>query len=62
MPNNLHPEILNEAQPLFSSKLFRQQMCYFKNLDYSEEVFYLGDAAVSDETIRDFLTQIATSD
>ena len=49
-------------ESLFSSKLFRQQLCYFKNLDYSEEVFYLGNAAVSDETIKAFLTQIATSD
>ena len=39
-----------------------QQLCYFKNLDYSEEVFYLGNAAVSDETVKAFLTQIATSD
>ncbi len=46
---------------LFSSKLFRQQLCYFKDLDYSEEVFYLGNAAVSDETIKAFLTEIATS-
>lgn len=47
---------------LFSSKLFRQQLCYFKDVDYSEEVFYLGNAAVSDETIKAFLTQIATAD
>lgn len=46
---------------LFSGKLFRQQLCYFKDLDYSEEVFYLGNAAVSDETIKGFLTEIATS-
>ena len=27
---------------IFSFKLFRQQLCYFQDIDYTEEVFYLA--------------------
>ena len=40
---------------LFSEKLFRQQLCFFKDINYSEKVEF-----VSDEEIKDFLIDIAT--
>jgi hypothetical protein len=43
---------------LFSRKLFRQQLCYFKDIDFSEEVIFMKQK--SDETeIQEFLKEIA---
>ncbi len=44
---------------LFSEKLFRAQLCYFKDIDYAEEVEYLIQA-VSDSELKNFLTEQAT--
>lgn len=44
---------------LFSEKMFRSQLSYFEDIDYSEEVEYLG-APVPKETIMAFLTETAT--
>jgi len=44
---------------LFSEKLFRAQLCFFKDIDYAEEVEYLIQA-VSDAEVKDFLTEQAT--
>jgi hypothetical protein len=44
---------------LFSPKLFKQQLCYFNGINYSEEITYCIDP-VSDDTIKAFLTEIAT--
>lgn len=44
---------------LFSEKLFRAQLSYFDDIDYSEPVEYLVQA-VPDEEIRSFLTDKAT--
>ncbi|MDP2338416.1 MAG: nucleotidyl transferase AbiEii/AbiGii toxin family protein [Bacteroidota bacterium] len=44
---------------LFSEKLFRAQLSYFDDIDYSEPVEYLV-LAVPDEEIRSFLTDKAT--
>jgi hypothetical protein len=44
---------------LFSPKLFKQQLCYYKDIDYTEEVFYTG-LPVEDEEIKQFLTELAT--
>jgi Nucleotidyl transferase AbiEii toxin, Type IV TA system len=56
-------DIMTRTQTLFegvfSPKLFRQQLCYFDDIDYTEEVSFLGDFAVSDSEIKDFLTNIA---
>jgi hypothetical protein len=49
-------ELFPEA---FSAKLFRQQLVYFKDIDYSEKVFYV-DAGPDDEEIRNFLANQAT--
>lgn len=44
---------------LFSEKLFRAQLCFFEDIDYSEYVDYLLQP-VAEETIKSFLTTIAT--
>ncbi len=44
---------------LFSSKLFKQQLCYFDDIDYGEEVTYCK-IVVSDEEIKQYLINIAT--
>lgn len=45
---------------LFSPKLFKQQLCYFNDIDYSEEVNYCIEP-VNENTIKSFLTELATS-
>ena len=44
---------------LFSEKLFRAQLSYYADVDYSEKVEYLVDNPPSDEEVRTSLTQIA---
>jgi hypothetical protein len=43
---------------LFSEKLFRAQLSYFKDIDYQEQVEYLVEP-VSDTEIKDFLLNAA---
>ena len=43
---------------LFSEKLFRAQLCYFDDIDYSEEVEYIFQKP-SEKEIREFLTETA---
>ncbi len=47
---------------LFSPKLFRQQLCYFKDIDYTEEVSYLAGFDISQNEVKSFLTEIATKE
>ena len=47
---------------LFSEKMFRSQLCYFADIDYSEEVDYLIENPPSDEHVRQSLITIATKD
>lgn len=44
---------------LFSEKLFRSQLCYFDDVDYTEPVDYIIDNPPSDDTIKQTLTDIA---
>lgn len=44
---------------LFSPKLFRQQLSYFQDIDYSEEVQYLPGKEVSEETVKGYLTEVS---
>ena len=44
---------------MFSAKLFIQQLCYFKDIDYSEEVAFTSESINEDE-IKRFLIDIAT--
>lgn len=60
-----HPldEVISKAQEifqsLFSAKLFKQQLCYFNDIDYGEEVTYCIDP-IPDDEIKAFLTEIST--
>lgn len=45
--------------PLFSEKLFRAQLCYFDDIDYSEEIDYLVPAVLP-KAIKEFLISKAT--
>ena len=55
-------ELIEKAKEIFSShfnsKLFREQLCYFDDIDYSEAVEYM-DYAPSDKEVREFLAGIA---
>lgn len=44
---------------LFSEKMFKQQLCFFKDINYSEEVIFVENIPVSDDEIKTFLTEIA---
>jgi hypothetical protein len=43
---------------LFSEKLFRAQISYFDDIDFSETVEYLGDA-VPENDVKNYLTDVA---
>ncbi len=45
----------------FNSKLFREQLYYFDDISYEEQVHYKQGFEVSDEKVKQFLTQIAIS-
>lgn len=44
---------------LFSEKLFRSQLCFFDDIDYSESVDFIIPNPPSEETIKESLTAIA---
>lgn len=56
-------EISNRAEQifgeLFSEKMFRAQLCYFEDIDYTEEVEYLIETPPDNEEIQLFLKEIA---
>lgn len=44
----------------FNEKLFREQLCYYKDIDFSEAVSYMpGKDVFPDKRIKDYLTQTA---
>lgn len=43
----------------FDEKLFREQLAYFKDLDYSEPIEYMPGFAVDNSTVRKELTKIS---
>ena len=45
---------------LFSDKLFRSQLSYFEDVDYSEKVEYMIPNPPTEEEIRNFLIQVST--
>ena len=58
----LHERADNAIQifgDLFSEKLFRAQLSYFADVDYSEKVEFLVETPPSDDEIKAALTQIA---
>ena len=44
---------------LFSEKMFRSQLCYFDDIDYTEAVDWLIPTPPSDDEIKQTLTEIA---
>ena len=46
---------------LFSDKLFRSQLSYFEDVDYSEEVDYIIANSPSDNEIKQFLIEVSTA-
>ena len=44
---------------LYSEKMFRTQLCYFHDIDYTEAVDYLIPNPPTDEEIKQLLTEIA---
>jgi hypothetical protein len=47
---------------LFSEKLFRAQISYFKDVDYSEDIEFMEGFEVSNKAVQHFLMENATSD
>ena len=44
---------------LYSEKMFRAQLCYFEDVDYTEEVDYIISNPPSDEKIKNALTKLS---
>jgi hypothetical protein len=57
-------QISEKSKDIFSAfyneKLFREQLCYFQDVDYSERVDFV-DQPASDEEIKQYLTDVATT-
>ena len=67
----MHKEVLYEKQLeilrilkifwwAYNEKLFREQICYYDDIDYSEEVEFLGEKIEKNE-IENFLKKISVS-
>jgi len=58
-------ELIDKAYLIFKSefneKLFRAQLSYFEDIDYSEEINYMPGFERNDEEIRQFLEKITLS-
>ncbi len=56
-------EIIKKAKTIFSvefnEKNFRQQLAYFKDIDYSEEVDWLKDFKISDKQVKNALIKFS---
>lgn len=57
------PEITNKAEELFhgefNEKLFRIQLTYFDDINYAEQVEFMPGFEVSDEVVRNKLTEFS---
>jgi hypothetical protein len=58
-------EIADKAQSifgdLFSEKLFRAQLSFYDDVDYSEEVEYIIDTPPSNDEVKSVLTRLSTN-
>ena len=56
-------EISGKAKELFRDSfnpiLFRKQLCYFSDINYSEQVDFLPGFETAESTIKEFLTEAA---
>ena len=59
-------KVVRKAEQIFGSefneKLFRSQLSYFKDIDYSEEVNCLQGFETSDEQVKQWLRQISVKE
>jgi len=46
-------------EQVFSEKLFREQLAYHKDIDYSEEIEFLPGFAVNEKEVKTFLIDVA---
>jgi hypothetical protein len=46
----------------FNLKLFKQQLVYFEDIDFSEPVIFLGKVHPAEEEIKKYLTEIALTE
>jgi len=53
-------EIVNKTKSMFGSefneRLFREQLSYFDDIDYTEKIDYVGENYVSDDEIKKFIS------
>jgi len=58
-------EIIKKAQKIFgdefNEKIFRTQLVYFKDIDYSEKIIYLKGFETDDKIIRKSLIDFSLS-
>jgi hypothetical protein len=58
-------EVASKAKSIFENafnpNLFRKQICFFTDVSYSEAVEYLPGFETDDQTIKDFLIDVAIS-
>ena len=47
-------------ESLFNEKLFREQLAYYKDIDYSGKIEYINDE-LEDQVIKEYLSDIATT-
>ncbi len=56
-------EVIRKAREIFGNefneKLFREELGYFEDIDYTEKVDYMDGFAVTDETVREKLSEIS---
>jgi len=57
--NDISTEANHIFGDLFSEKLFREQMAFHEDIDYSEPVEYLPGFEVSEKEIKDFLINMS---
>ena len=57
-------EVVNRAKTIFegsfNEKLFRQQLCYFEDVDSTEKIDFIGEG-VSLRKLKAYLSEIALS-
>jgi hypothetical protein len=46
--------------PMYNERLFKEQLTYFKDIDYAEEVDYLPGFEISKTEVKHFLSEIGT--
>jgi len=58
-------EISNRTKQIFQNyyneKLFREQLSYFEDIDYSEDIRFVGNE-IKDQEIKKYLQDIATEE